>query len=438
MRQGSLVAQKTRAQPDRNMTVASPHSDCVERSGPDRKRSQRPIPMRVVIAHNFYQQAGGEDQCVAAEIAMLRAHGHEVVEYSISNDLINGMNRCDLAARTLWSRPAFAQLRDIFRSLQPELVHFHNTFPLISPSGYYAARAEGVRVVQTLHNFRLCCANALLFRDGAVCESCLHKAVPWPGVIHRCYRDSRLASAAVAGMLGMHRALGTWWKAVDVYIALTEFSRRKLAESGLPPERIVVKSNFAHPDPGLGEGGGGYAIFVGRLSTEKGLDTALHAWDQLGGILPLKIVGDGPLAPEVRAAAARNPSIQYMGKLPLASVYDLIGDATALLLPSRCYENFPRVIVEAFAKGTPVIVPHLGAMAEIVEDARNGLHFRAGDFNDLAGKVRQIVADPLGRSRMRRAAREDFQNRYTAAANYNALISIYDRAVSGRCRRAQK
>jgi glycosyltransferase involved in cell wall biosynthesis len=394
--------------------------------------------MRVVIAHNCYQQAGGEDQCVSAEIAMLKSHGHEVTEYFISNDLINKMGRLDVATRTLWSRPAFGQLRKIFRSVQPEIVHFHNTFPLISPAGYYAARAEGVRVVQTLHNFRLCCANALFFRDGVVCESCLQKVIPWPGVIHRCYRNSRLASAAVAGMLGMHRALGTWWKAVDVYIALSEFSRRKLAESGLPSERIAVKPNFAHPDPGLGEGCGGYAIFVGRLSTEKGLDVALRAWSKIGNILPLKIVGDGPLAPEVRAAAERNPSIQYLGKLPLASVYNLIGDATALLLPSRCYENFPRVIVEAFAKGTPVIVSNLGAMAEIVEDARNGLHFRVGDPGDLASKVWQILADPVERARMRRAAREDFQNRYTAAANYSALISIYDRAVSGHRQRAKK
>src|SRR5205814_1104988 len=169
------------------------------------------------------------------------------------------------------------------RAQRPRVAHFHNTFPLISPAAYYAARAEGVGVVQTLHNFRLLCPNALFFRDGKVCEDCLGRPVAWPGVVHGCYRGSRAASAATAVMTAAHRALGTWRTAVDVYVALTEFSRQKFIAGGLPAEKIAVKANFVYPDPGPGAGAGGYAVFVGRLSAEKGVETLLAAWRPLGG-----------------------------------------------------------------------------------------------------------------------------------------------------------
>src|SRR5581483_9761958 len=194
------------------------------------------------------------------------------------------------AARTVWSRPAYRVLRELLRAHRPAVAHFHNTFPLISPAAYYACRAERVPVVQTLHNFRLLCPNALFFRDGRVCEDCLGKAVPWPGVAHKCYRGSRSASAAVCTMLTVHRALGTWHTAVDRFIALTDASRRKFVAGGLPADKIAVKANFVDPDPGPGTGAGGYGVFVGRLSAEKGVGTLLKAWQQLGRDVPLKIV----------------------------------------------------------------------------------------------------------------------------------------------------
>ena len=390
--------------------------------------------MKVLVAHNFYQQPGGEDQCLAAEVAMLRAHGHEVTQYCVHNDLIAAMNRLQVASRTIWSQSAFHELRRLFRTHRPQIAHFHNTLPLISPAAYYAARAENVRVVQTLHNFRLLCANALLFRNGEPCEDCLGKAIPWPGVVHKCYRGSRAASAAIATMLTMHRVPGTWRKAVDVYIALTEFSRRKLIEGGLPAGKITVKPNFASPDPGPGAGTGGYAVFVGRLSAEKGLETLLEAWQRLGGAVPLKLVGDGPMAGLARKAAAENSTIQWLGNVPLEAVYALVGEAAFLVAPSQCYETFSRVIMEAFAKGTPVIASRLGAMAEIVEDGCTGLHFTPGDPVDLAAKVLQIVAEPLELARMRRAARQKFNQNFTADSNHESLIAIYEQALSGRPR----
>jgi glycosyltransferase involved in cell wall biosynthesis len=391
--------------------------------------------MNILVAHNFYKQPGGEDQCVAAEVAMLRAHWHQVTQYCLRNESIDAMGRLQLASRTIWSRAAFRELRGLFRAHRPQIAHFHNTFPLISPAAYYAARAENVRVVQTLHNFRLVCANALLFRNGAVCEDCLGRSIPWPGIVHKCYRDSRAASTATTAMLMMHRVLGTWWKAVDVYIALTEFGRRKLVEGGLPADRIAIKPNFAYPDPGPGTGTGGYALFVGRLSAEKGVETLLTAWRHLGSAPLLKVVGDGPMGAVVQEAAAHNATIQWLRGVSHDRVYELVGEAAFLVLPSQCYENFPHVVIEAFARGTPVIVSGLGAMAVIVDDGCTGLHFKPGDPEDLAGKVRSILADPLRLTRMRQAARQTFDQNFTADANHKILMAIYERAVSGRPRR---
>lgn len=387
--------------------------------------------MDILVAHNFYQQPGGEDQCVAAEVAMLKAHGHNVIQYCLHNQSIGSLSHVGVASRTVWSQPAFRELRNLLRLHRPRIIHFHNTFPLISPAGYYAARAEGVRVVQTLHNFRLVCANGLLFRDGAVCNDCLGKTIPWAGVVHKCYRGSRPATATITAMLMAHRVIGTWSRTVDVYVALTEFGRHKFIAGGLPADKIVVKSNFVYPDPGPGEATEQYGAFVGRLSPEKGVETLLAAWKHLAGKLPLKIAGDGPLAPAVTAAAATDPTIQWLGSQPLEAVHKLIGCASVVIVPSRCYETFSRVVAEAFAKGTPVIASDLGAMAAIIDHGRTGLLFKPGDPDDLVAKLDQILENPPMLARMRRAARQEFELKFSSESNYTALMAIYHQALAG-------
>src|SRR5262245_40071540 len=171
--------------------------------------------MRILLVHNFYQQAGGEDQVFADETKLLRDHGDAVEQFTVHNDAVQQMGRLALARRTVWNKDSYRALRDAVRAHHAEIVHFHNTFPLISPAGYKAAHDEGAAVVQTLHNYRLMCPTATFYRDGGVCEDCLGRSIPWPGIAHACYRDSRSASAVVAAMLTVHRARGTWQHAVD-------------------------------------------------------------------------------------------------------------------------------------------------------------------------------------------------------------------------------
>jgi glycosyltransferase involved in cell wall biosynthesis len=383
----------------------------------------------ILVAHNFYQRPGGEDQCMAAEVAMLRAHGHNVVQYCVHNDAIKEMSLLRAAGRTVWSGSAFRELRRLLEAHRPQIAHFHNIFPLISPAAYYACRAAGVPVVQTVHNFRLFCANGLLVRDGGACEDCLGKLFAWPALLHKCYRGNRAATGAVAVMMAAHWAIGTWRSAVAFYIAPTEFLRRTLVRSGLPPERIVVKPHFTAGDLRPGSGCGGYALYAGRLSTEKGIDTMIEAWSRLGGVLPLKIVGDGPMAAIVREAALRNAAIEWLGWQPHEKVHNLMRDAVFVVVPSRTYEVLPFVVIEAFAAGTPVLASGSGALAELVEDCRTGRHFQPGDPEDLVEKVRHILANPAQLAAMRQAARQESALKYAEEPNYDALMAIYSAAI---------
>lgn len=361
----------------------------------------------------------------------MEAHGHRVLRYTAHNDQVAKMSRSSVAQATIWNQAVYSELRAFIRKEQPQVAHFHNTFPLISPAAYYAARAEGVPIVQTLHNYRLLCPNALFFREGRVCEDCLGKSFPWPGIVHACYRESRPASGTVAAMLTTHRALRTWKKAVDLYIALTDFAREKLVEGGLPSDRIIVKPNFVHPDPGAGEGRDNYVLFVGRLSREKGVDTLLAASEQFGKGVRLKLVGDGPLAPMVAKAARRN-EVEWLGRQPKDRVISMMKDARALIFPSLWYEGFPMVIAEAYAVGLPVIASDLGSMSSLVDHGRTGLRFRPGDPKELAAQVERALTHPDEVSRMRRETRARFEAEYSAERNYEALLEIYERATGNR------
>jgi glycosyltransferase involved in cell wall biosynthesis len=389
--------------------------------------------VNILFLHNYYQQAGGEDLVFADEAALFEAHGHKVVKYSVHNDQVSEMGLVSLAAATLWNSSTHREIRNIIRREDIEVCHFHNTFPLISPAAYYAANSENVPVVQSLHNYRLMCVSHNFYRNGKVCEDCLGKSVPLPGILHACYRGSVAASAAVAGMLTLHRALGTWQKMVQIYIALTRFSREKFVEAGFPADRIVVKRNFLQNDPGNGPGDGGYALFIGRLVPEKGIRTLLSAWKRIGTRLPLKIVGGGPLGDEVSEACGVVPGVTHIGHVSDRQELDrLLGAATVLIFPSEWYEGLPRTIIEAYARGTPVIAGEIGSLIDAVIPGQTGLHFKAGDPEDLARQVEWAIDHPEQLRAMRQQSRRHFEATYMASSNYSELLRIYERAISLR------
>lgn len=394
--------------------------------------------MQILTVHNRYQICGGEDQSRESEDAVLRSRGHVVAEYCRENDAIPKLFARQMAygLRAIWSNSDYCALRRVLRERRPDICDIHNFFPLISPAVYYAARAEGVPVVQTLHNYRLLCPNGLFFREHKPCERCLGKPFAWPGVIGGCYRESWPASAAVATMVGIHRGMGTWDKMVDVYVALTEFARQKFIAGGLPAEKIVVKPNFV-VDPGVGAGEGDYALYVGRISAEKGVRVMLEAWRKVSSIA-LKIVGDGPLAEGLKSEYEGLAGVEWLGLRPLSEVYRLLAGARMLVFPSECYEGLPRTPIEAFAVGTPVVASNLGAMSTVLKHRSTGLHFNAGSVDDLAAKLDWAWSHELEWAAMRRAARAEYELKYTAERNYEMMINIYERALRSAAVRNQK
>jgi glycosyltransferase involved in cell wall biosynthesis len=390
--------------------------------------------VKVLVIHNEYQQRGGEDAVVDAEERLLVENGHTVVRYKRTNDELQdrrGLVSLKAGMQTVWASRSHRELSALIAKEKPDAAHFHNTLPLISPAAYYACVAAKVPVVQTLHNYRLLCPSATLLREGKVCESCLGRSVPWPGLVHACYRDSRAATAAVAAMVAVHRAIGTWRQKVKVYVALTEFARRKFVEGGLPAERIVVKPNFITRDPGSKKKPGEYALYVGRLSEEKGPQVLLRSWPRLRRAIPLKIAGAGRLKDELgREIAAKGLlEVDLLGQVDSQAIAGLFHEARFLVLPSLCYENFPLALAEAFACGVPVISSRLGSMAEIVADGKTGLHFSAGDDVDLAAKVEWAWTHPEQMRIMGREARAEYEAKYTAARGLENLMSLYHRAM---------
>ncbi|MCU1332892.1 MAG: glycosyl transferase family 1 [Candidatus Angelobacter sp.] len=384
--------------------------------------------MKILMLHNTYLIPGGEDQCSIAEAALLRDHGHEVELVEEDNRRVEQLGHARTALRTVWSQESYRQIDELLRAGGFDILHVQNFFPLWSPSVYYAATRNHVPVVQTLHNYRLMCANALLFRDQHLCQECLGRFMPWHGVLHACYRNSRTASAVVASMVGAHKLAGTWRKRVARYIAVSEFARNIYITGGLPPEKIVVKPNFIHPSPVPGGGGGGYALYVGRLSQEKGVATMLEAWKSAHDPVPLKIVGEGPLAELVIAAARERHGIQYLGAKPLLEVLDLMRSAEFLVFPSEWYETMGRTIMEAFAVGTPVVAAKIGPPATMVVAGETGFHFTPGSVAELREWMERSSLHLAQLRSMRIKARRAFEASYTGAANVELLLAIYSKA----------
>lgn len=386
--------------------------------------------MRILILHNRYQLSGGEDRVVEAERALLEAAGHPTGLLEAHNQTLTGpVGKARAALNALYSVPSRQRVRAEIRRFGPDVVHVHNFFPLLSPSVYDACAEAAVPVVQTLHNYRLFCSNAVLFRAGAPCEDCLGKALPWAGVWRGCYHGSRRQSLAVALMIAAHRLRATWQRRVAAFIVLTHFQRDLMVRAGLPGERLHVKPHFLE-DPGPEERSpGAYALFVGRLSEEKGLSTLLEAYRSYGVDLPLKVVGEGAQRAELEALASNLPQVEFLGPRPHREVLALMRAARLLVFPSTCYETFGLAVIEAFALGRPVIASRLGGMPELLADGERGWLVPPGDPAAWARALAEAAGDEEGLALRGTAGRRAYEAHYGPAQNLRMLLEIYQAAL---------
>jgi glycosyltransferase involved in cell wall biosynthesis len=377
---------------------------------------------------------------VRSEAQLLRSHGVEVRELMFENERdgasgLGGMVR--IALDSAWSRPSYRRVVEACDQFLPDVVHVHNFWMQLSPSVHAASQIAGVPTVQTLHNFRLLCANALLYRDGAPCADCIGKA-PWRGVVRRCYRHSVLASTAVAAMTVVNRTRNTWENEVNAFVALSEHSRRQFAAGGLPLDRVFVKPNFV-TDPGLplAPSSSKIVLFGGRFSPEKGVGVFLSAWAQggIGRYGRLVLAGDGPERPGLERTVASlglASSVDFVGHRSPSEIADLISNCRAVVVPSLCYENFPRMVVEAFAHGKPVIVSDVGALREIV-DTDTGIRFPPGDSVAMADALCRVLRNDRLADSLGDAARAEYLNKYTPERNFGQLMTIYRFATRESC-----
>ena len=389
--------------------------------------------LRVLMVHNYYQQSGGEDVVFEAEKTLLCKHGHEVIEYVDHNERVKKNNPLSAAAHTIWSKTSYQSLLALMRKTRPDVAHFHNTFFMVSPSAYFACNHLGIPVIQTLHNYRLLCPSALFLRGSSICEECLAMNMKLPSVRYACYRDSRLQSAVVAALLFTHHFLQTWDKKVNAYIALNSFAKNKFIEGGISAGKIHIKPNFVEDIKVQNRSAGDYALFLGRLSKEKGLLALLTAWERLPDI-SLRVVGTGPLQHEVMKSSLNQQNILSPGNCEHEAVYGLMAASRFMVIPSIWFEGLPMSFIEACTLGVPVLASRVGAMTELIQDGKTGLLFNPGDPQDLASKARWLWDHPEECMRMGQNARQEYEEKYTPEANYIRLLEIYEAAIESKRR----
>ena len=400
-------------------------------------------PLHIVMIHNRYQYAGGEDVSTDADVQLLREYGHRVTLIEVHNDVIKAFSpfkKLKLFAQTAWNFRVYREMQSQFQKLKPDLVHVQNFFPLFSPSVHAAARYLNIPTIQHLHNFRLGCLNGYLLRNGEICDVCVGHN-PWRGVIYGCYRQSEIASFAVWSMITINRWRRTWTQDVSGFITPSQFAANKLKEIGIKGDLLYVKPNVINPpvfnnseskvfnQPNF--------LFVGRLSPEKGVLILLEAWAALNRPdWQLTILGDGAekskLEQFVTDLGLKN--VELLGYLPPAKILKVMQSATAITVPSQWYETFGRVIVEAFACGKPVLASDMGALSEIITSEYNGFLIPSDRPSERVSawteKLHWCGTNLKSMQTMGHNAYKTYQESYTTSANYQQLMKIYDSVLS--------
>jgi glycosyltransferase involved in cell wall biosynthesis len=396
--------------------------------------------MRIILAHNYYGSSApsGENVVFEAEAQLLRQRGHTVTELTRHSDEIRCKGAWGVmlgALSTPWNPFSKLTAERLIRQKAPDVFHVHNSFPLLSPSVFYAAKKSGTAMVLTLHNTRVYCASPSKLRDGGPCTECVDSRSVWPALHHRCYRDNLAATIPMAAMIWLHRRLRTWETQIDAFIALTEFQKDLLCGAGLPRERVFLKPNFYAdpPDPLPWSDREAKVLFIGRFQKEKGVHILIEAWRLWGAEAPhLELIGDGPERAKIEdsvAGTSLGDKISFRGQIPFREVQASLGKARMLILPSITFEGFPMVIREAFALGVPVASSRLGAMPYLIDEGITGTLFKSGDPIDLLDKVKNAWMKPEKLSEWGAAARREFERKFTADTNYQCLMQIYENAI---------
>jgi glycosyltransferase involved in cell wall biosynthesis len=424
--------------------------------------------MKILQAHNRYRSAApsGENRVVDTEGEALAALGHEVIRFERRSDDIEGWSRAQkasLPARAVWNPETRRDLRSVLRATRPDVVHLHNTFPLLSPAVLYACQQERVPVVATLHNYKLACANGEFYRQGAVCHDCADGR-PGQAIRHGCYRGSRVASVPVVLAGRVHRP--AWRSLVSAYIFISASQRDLLSGVGLPPDRVFVRHNLIPSrdvvDPTDHQNLGSTinldrpanpanpasptgpqtptVVYAGRLDPAKGARLLMAAWDRYLALaragsgpaepgLRLVVAGGGPLAGEVAAWAASRPSVELTGQVSRDRCAELVAQARAVLLPSTWEETFGLVAVEAMAAGTAPIAAGHGSFPELITPDVDGVLFTPGNSESLALAISDADTHPERYATLGEQARKTYEARFDPAANLEHLLGIYRFAI---------
>lgn len=396
--------------------------------------------LRILVAHNRYrsEQPSGEDNVVDQEVAVLREAGHQVDRFERRSDDIAEMSlprKALVPAGVPWNPAARSALADRLRRERPDVVHVHNTFPLLSASILDACRAASVPVVATLHNYTQVCPSGTLYRDGAVCTECVDR-LPLPALKHGCYRGSAVATLPLAISLRANQK--RWWSTVSRFLCISDAQRRTLIANGMPAEKLTVKYNFVPDTDARRTDSGEHLLYLGRLTEEKGVRLLMAAWDRIaaaGGLgVPLVIAGAGPLADTVAQWAAARHDVRFVGRLDTEASRAIVARAVAVVVPSQWLETFGLVVVEAMAAGVPAVVAGHSSLAELVFDGVTGLTHTPGDAESLAAALGRIVRAPRS---LGHAARERYEREFTRTVGLTNLLANYRQVIEEERRGAQ-
>ena len=384
--------------------------------------------MKVLIVHNFYKIRAGEFSVLKNEIKLLKDNGNEVITFYKDNKNIKSFfSKIIHFLRIVYSRNIFNEFDNYLKQNKPDVIHVHNFFPIMTPAIFFAAKKNNIPIIHTLHNYRLICPTSTLMHNNRIYEKSIING-PFSTIIDKVYRNSYLGTFALARMISYHKKYNTWDNQVDKFIALTNFSKSKFVEANFLSHKIEIKSNFVFdmydPDSDKKE----YALFIGRISEEKGIRYLIKAWEKID--YKLIIAGTGPLENFIRSRL--NENIIFLGKQNKEEIRNLMNAASFLIIPSIWYEGFPMVILEAYSAGLPVLGSRIGSIEEVVLDDITGLHFESNNSRDIVKKVNRIIKNRELLKKLSKNARKEYLEKYTPTKNYDILKNIYNSVIHSR------